>query len=415
MKIKKYIAKSMKEALIQIKQELGEDAIILKTSKTPRKMFSLAGHDEIEVTAAIDEQSPTKQAFAALNVPDTGVYTRPKASAKASRQHGNHAMEDEGPQAFPFQPPLLPSAVRDDAFQKQSVVEIKDDIRKLKELLTPILQPKSNETMVADTSAVFDAPWSILYNRLINCEVKAGIAGDLITRIKETGPLSPAEADKRFLDELNVSFAVSGPLKTKDASAPLVCAFVGPTGAGKTTTLAKLAAHYKLNKNKSISVVTADTYRIAAIEQIRTFTDIMNIQLQVVFSPEEVEEALAACANDDIVFVDTAGRSRKNAEHMRDLHAFLEVLHPDETHLVLSATTKDADCISMVEQYRPFGVNRILFTKLDETNKLGNIFNTVVQSKMPVSYFTFGQGVPDDIELAQPARFVQRMWKEAME
>ncbi|MGB7566306.1 MAG: DEAD/DEAH box helicase family protein, partial [Chitinivibrionales bacterium] len=242
----------------------------------------------------------------------------------------------------------------------------------------------------------------------------ADIAGELITRIQGTGPLSPAEADKRFLDELNSSFAVSGPLKTKDSS-PLVCVFVGPTGAGKTTTLAKLAAHYKLNKNKSISVITADTYRIAAIEQIRTFTDIMNIQLQVVFSPEEVEEALAACANDDIVFVDTAGRSRKNADHMRDLKAFLEVLRPDETHLVLSATTKDSDCAGLVEQYRPYGVNRVLFTKLDETGKLGNIFNTVVRSKMPVSYFTFGQGVPDDIELAQPARFVQRMWKEAME
>jgi flagellar biosynthesis protein FlhF len=100
---------------------------------------------------------------------------------------------------------------------------------------------------------------------------------------------------------------------------------------------------------------------------------------------------------------------------MRDLRAFLDALHPDETHLVLSATTKDADCLGAIEQYRPFGVNRVLFTKLDETGKLGSIFNTVVRSKMPVSYFTFGQGVPDDIELAQPARFVHRMWKEAME
>ena len=410
MKIKKYVAKSMKEALIQIKQELGEDAIILKTSKASRKMFSLAGHDEIEVTAAIDEQSPARQAFAALNVPDTGVYKRPKPS----KQHGSHAMENEDARAFAFQPPLLPSVGKDDAFRSQGVVEIKEDIRKLKELLTPILQPRGNETTSAGAWAGFEAPWSILYNRLINCDVKADIAGELITRIQGTGPLSPAEADKRFLDELNSSFVVSGPLKPKDSS-PLVCAFVGPTGAGKTTTLAKLAAHYKLNKNKSISVITADTYRIAAIEQIRTFTDIMNIQLQVVFSPEEVEEALGACANDDIVFVDTAGRSRKNADHMRDLKAFLEVLHPDETHLVLSATTKDSDCAGLVEQYRPYGVNRVLFTKLDETGKLGNIFNTVVRSKMPVSYFTFGQGVPDDIELAQPARFVQRMWKEAME
>ena len=411
MKIKKYIAKSMKEALIQIKQELGEDAIILKTSKAPRKMFSIAGHDGIEVTAAVDEQSPASQAFNALNVPDTGVYKRPKAS----KLHGSPAMEDEDPPAFPFQRPLFPSALKDDALRNQGVVEIKEDIRKLKELLTPILQTRGGETASPEPPAGFEAPWAVLYNRLINCDVKADIAGELIKRIQGNGVLSPAEADKRFLEELNASFAVSGPLKAKDGNGPLICAFVGPTGAGKTTTLAKLAAHYKLNKKKSISVLTADTYRIAAIEQIRTFADIMNIQLQVVFSPEEVEEALAVCANDDIVFVDTAGRSRKNADHMRDLRVFLEVLRPDETHLVISATTKDSDCMSMVEQYRPFGVNRILFTKLDETGKLGNIFNTVIRSKMPVSYFTFGQGVPDDIELAQPARFVQRMWKEAME
>jgi flagellar biosynthesis protein FlhF len=411
MKIKKYVAKSMKEALIQIKQELGEDAIILKTSKTPKKMFSLAGHDEIEVTAAVDEQSPARQAFAALNVPDTGVYKRPKPS----KQQTIPGMEDEGPQTFPFQPPLFPSAAKDDALRNQGVVEIKEDIRKLKELLTPILRPRSAEATVADAQAGFEAPWGILYNRLINCDVKADLAGELITRIQGTGPLSPAEADKRFLDELNASFAVSGPLQTKDGNSPLVCAFVGPTGAGKTTTLAKLAAHYKLNKNKSISVITADTYRIAAIEQIRTFADIMNIQIQVVFSPEEVKEAMGACANDDIVFVDTAGRSRKNADHMRDLRSFLEALRPDETHLVLSATTKDSDCLDTVEQYRHFGVNRVLFTKLDETGKLGNIFNTAVRSKIPVSYFTFGQGVPDDIELAQPARFIHRMWKEARE
>jgi flagellar biosynthesis protein FlhF len=411
MKIKKYIAKSMKEALIQIKQELGEDAIILKTSKTPRKMFSLPGHDEIEVTAAIDEQSPARHAFAALNVPGTGVYKRPKPS----RQQGSPAMEDEAPQAFPFQRPLFPSVAKDDALRDQGVAEIKEDIRKLKDLLTPILQHRNAEPTVADAQAGFEAPWSVLYNRLINCDVKADIAGELIFRIQGKGLQSPAEADKRFLDELNASFVVSGPLQTKDVNTPLVCAFVGPTGAGKTTTLAKLAAHYKLNKNKSISVITADTYRIAAIEQIRTFADIMNIQLQVVFSPDEVEDALAACANDDIVLVDTAGRSRKNADHMRDLRAFLDALHPDETHLVLSATTKDADCLGAIEQYRPFGVNRVLFTKLDETGKLGSIFNTVVRSKMPVSYFTFGQGVPDDIELAQPARFVHRMWKEAME
>ena len=155
--------------------------------------------------------------------------------------------------------------------------------------------------------------------------------------------------------------------------------------------------------------MTADTYRIAAIDQIRTFAEIVDIGLQVVFSPEEVSDALESCENDDIVFIDTAGRSQRNTEHMRDLESFLEVMHPDETHLVLSATTKDSDLNDTIKRYKDLNVNRLLFTKLDETARLGNVFNIVSNSGIHVSYLTSGQSVPDDIELAQAGRFIQRL------
>ena len=259
-----------------------------------------------------------------------------------------------------------------------------------------------------------NSPWKVVFNRLLTSGVDAQIARTMINRICNCGDVSIVEADRKFSEEINRSFPVSGPLKLKERG-PLLCAFVGPTGAGKTTTLAKLAAHYRLNKNKAVSILTADTYRIAAIEQIRTFADIMNIRLQVVFSPDEVPEALVECTSDDIVFIDTAGRSPHNTEHMRDLEAFMAAIHPEEVHLVLSATTKDQDLSDTIAHYRHLGANRVLFTKFDETGQLGNVFNAVVKSGgMPVSYFTFGQSVPDDIELAQPARFIRRLWKESI-
>jgi flagellar biosynthesis protein FlhF len=402
VKIKKYTAKSMKEALLQIKEDLGEDAVILKTSKVPRKMFSLTGRDEVEVTAAIDDQAPTRRMMPAmppLPVPDAGVYTRPRSGKQAPCQENAAGLAGLGAEsAFSLSTPPAASA-------KFNVVDIKEEIREIKELLDPVLQ--------ADGKTVegFSGPWAALHERLIASEVKPDIARRLLSRVKGGNKVSPHEVDKRFMEALQASFPVSGPIKLKE-SGPLLCAFIGPTGVGKTTTLAKLAAHYRLNKNKSVSILTADTYRIAAIEQIRTFADIMNIRLHVVFSPEETTEALAACRNDDIVFIDTAGRSGKNTEHMRDLRLFMESLHPDETHLTLSATTKDADLLENIDRYRPMGINRLLFTKFDETSKLGNVFNSVVTASIPVSYFTFGQGVPDDIELAQPVRFMHRLWKE---
>jgi flagellar biosynthesis protein FlhF len=407
MKIKKYTARSMKEALLQIKQELGEDAIILKTSKPPRKMFPLSGRDEVEVTAAVDDAAQDRKTkilppMHPIKTPDSGIYARPKPTA-------NVAFSGDQPGLASFQKPANVGETDNPLSQRLNVVEIKEDIRELGELLKPILLSKETGAQEG-----LKGPWVTVFNRLLTSGVDAEIARAMIMRICGSGDVSIHEADRRFSEELNRSFPVSGPIKLKE-NGPLVCAFVGPTGVGKTTTLAKLAAHYRLNKNKAVSIVTADTYRIAAIDQIRTFADIMHIRLEVVFSPDEVAEAMAACARDDIVFVDTAGRSPSNAEHMRDLEGYMKALRPDEVHLVLSATTKDHDLFDAIAHYRCLGANRVLFTKFDETGRLGNVFNAVVKSGgVPVSYFTFGQSVPDDIELAQPGRFIRRLWKESI-
>ncbi len=257
----------------------------------------------------------------------------------------------------------------------------------------------------------FSERCNALYKKLIESEVKPDIASKLINGITNSDIMhSDTQAVKMFNSALAEMFPVAGPLKLKK-DGPVIVTFVGPTGSGKTTTLAKLAAHCCITKQKKVSIITADTYRIAAIEQIKMFADIIKVGLQVIFSPEEIPDALEVFRNDDIVFVDTAGRSQRNTEHMEDLVKFINALDPDEIHLVMSATTKDSDLVDILKRYRNVHVNRLLFTKLDETVRIGNILNMANESRIPISYFTFGQSVPDDIELAQTNRFVQRLWE----
>jgi flagellar biosynthesis protein FlhF len=439
MRIKKYIAKTMREALLQIKEELGEDAIILKTAKLQKGMFGLAGPDEVEVTAAIDEDAPAQkaQSFAPLHLSgagagvsggsgDTGLYGRPRPAMPEP------AMPE--PNVRPYNPPRVTSyggapyggqsrdgpadsgrygrtgASRPPQPAKtpdpDEISEIKADIQELKELVKSVLAGAASSANISKESLT-DGSWDALAKRLTDSEVKPDIARKLVSSIR-AGGLADAELEEKLIDSLTDQFPTAGPLKLKKG-APLTVAFVGPTGSGKTTTLAKLAAHCCFNKSKKISIITADTYRIAAIEQIRAFADTVSVGLQVVFSPDEIPDALAACDGSDVVFVDTAGRSQRNKEHMEDLRLLVDVLRPDETHLVLSATTKDSDLLDMVNNYRNIRVNRLLFTKLDETVKLGNIFNVVNELGIPVSYFTVGQSVPDDIELAQAGKFVKRL------
>jgi len=390
---------------MSIRAELGEEAVILKTNRVGGALFSKG---EVEVTAGVDEDkapAPKTAQFSPIQLDRVGVYSHPQHRNKPTRA----VIEPVKPDALVGRV----AAARSASGQQPStdILALKEDIKELKALVRATMASAPAPVQPAD--AGFDGGWAILYRRLLDAEVKPEVARRLVSDVR--AKYNPADSDSAIdgavLDALSRSFpAAPEPVLKMDG--PLLAVFVGPTGSGKTTTLAKLAAHHVLVKQRAVSIITADTYRIAAIEQIRTFADIVGVGLQVVFSPEEVAEAREACENDDIVFVDTAGRSQRNAEHMDDLKRILDALMPDEIHLVLSATTKDSDLHDQVARYRTMGVNRLIFTKLDETVRLGNILNVVSSSGVPVSYFTTGQSVPDDIERALASRFLQRLWKE---
>ncbi|MDW7675076.1 MAG: GTPase, partial [Bacillota bacterium] len=184
-------------------------------------------------------------------------------------------------------------------------------------------------------------------------------------------------------------------------------AFIGPTGVGKTTTIAKLAAHFTILEKKQVGLITADTYRIAAVEQLKTYAEIIGVPLEVVFTPEEMKRGLAKFAEKDIVLIDTAGRSHKNQLHMSELRSFLnyDTTIDIEKVLVLSAASKNIDLYEIVDKYSSdIIIDKIIFTKLDETSTFGPLLNISYKSKKALSYLTTGQNVPDDIELANPQR-----------
>jgi flagellar biosynthesis protein FlhF len=413
MKIKKYVAKSMREALVEIRNELGESAVILKTRKLPGKGFPFTGAD-IEVTAAIDDGAIPQAAFPEINIkgavplgiPETGVYNRPRSSS---------IVDTAEPVAIKaWRPPVVRTAKRNEAAQPvvckkddREIIGLKEDIRQLTDLVKTVVKNGGKKV-----EGGFNGGWGVLYKRLVDSEVKPVIAAHLIERMVDgKAELVNGGAEEKMVELLRSHFPSSGPIKCKK-NGPRVVAFVGPTGSGKTTTIAKLVAHCCLGKKRSVSIITADTYRIAAIEQIKAFADIVKVRLHVVFTPAEVKAALAACVHDDLVFIDTAGRSHRETGHLTELKAMLDALHPDEVHCVVSAMTKDSDLKATAERYARIGANRLLFTKLDETMHVGNVFNTISETRLPASFFTFGQNVPDDIELAQPARFVHRLWEE---
>ena len=181
---------------------------------------------------------------------------------------------------------------------------------------------------------------------------------------------------------------------------------IGPTGVGKTTTMAKLASEYHFHQAKSVGLVTIDAYRIAAIDQLKTYAQIMAVPLKVALTPEELERCISDYSDMDLILVDTPGRSQFNSSDLRTLEEFLEAAQPADTHLLLSISIKESDAHAVVENFAPQYVRQLIFTKLDETASFGNILNICTKTRKPISYLTTGQNVPDDIEVAEVDRLV---------
>lgn len=246
------------------------------------------------------------------------------------------------------------------------------------------------------------------YQQLIEAQVAEDLSAQLVRRIRaeqsEIQLQDAAQVRRRLARYIASMLPIAEPAKLEPGASPTILALVGPTGVGKTTTAAKLAAQYRLRQGRKVGLITADTYRIGAVDQLHTYADILDVPLAVVTTPGEMGAAVHKMDGCDVILIDTTGSSQNDAERLKELKALLERAAPDEVHLVLSSTTSTAVCRKIIERFGELGVNRMIFTKLDEAVGFGVILNCLHQATSRLSYVTTGQEVPDDIEVGHGGR-----------
>jgi len=246
---------------------------------------------------------------------------------------------------------------------------------------------------------------SPLAERLVRNGVPESIAASVLADVP---PDEPARALKVIASRIRCA----GPINCDERQVRL--ALIGPTGVGKTTTAAKLAAQYHLVHNKSVALVTLDTYRIGAVEQLSAYARLLNLPLEVAMSAEDGEALIARHADKDLIIIDTVGRSQRNEDHVSELGSFLRAVRPTEVHLVVSASAGSAARKEAVDAFGRLGADRIILTKLDECPQSGCVLELAMTSLLPFSYVTYGQDVPDDIAVAETTSLAEFVWEGAL-
>ena len=482
MKIKKFEAPSMKEALEKIKEEMGPDAFILGTKSIKKKgPLGFGDRNFLQVTAAVEETAlpsdaapmPSDAATLPADKPTGGTIdirqdseasfaakgeNRRKPAAKAKPKP-----ESNDPSAvFPKVPTytaggttILPEdslldseplasnrfsqgfeAIYGDALRKAQADgggnretrdskenrPLREELSELRELVQGLNQKETDlaplhreiqdlkgllYSVIRNQSPIAGlklSPTMIsAYQRLKDSGVEENIAAKMIRMAHEKLKDEHRDQSKRvqaFLHQLFCGLIdVADPTLVEPARAR-VMALVGPTGVGKTTTLAKLAAYAHLQAGSEVVLITLDTYRIAAVEQLKTYAKIMEIPVQVALNSSELRQAIQFHQDKALILIDTAGHSQRDEIGMDNLMQFFGNQEDIEVHLVLSATTKASDLNDIVTRFTPLDPDYLLFTKLDETSQYGSLFTQMIKAKKPVSFVTTGQNVPEDFEFA---------------
>ncbi|MFQ5410714.1 MAG: flagellar biosynthesis protein FlhF [Phycisphaerae bacterium] len=421
----------MSDALAKVKRDLGKDAVILHTRTCQRGgLLGIGTRSVFEITATADKKvmafrktqrrgergsvptqaqasEPIAPKPAALE-PVTPNPVAPNLVAPASPRR-DPKPEDDAMRSLNREP--KPSArVADDPVLRREVVEIRSMVQDLLRRSDRADHPRAPAELI-DT-----------YTHLIGQDVQDELAVALLDRVSENleragndywdaqgrlvqrADASPDAVQTELLNVIREMLPPAAPLELKTSGGPTVVALVGPTGVGKTTTIAKLAANMKLRENKSVGLITIDSYRIAAVEQLKTYAQILKAPIVSVLTPGEMRSAVDRMAGLDLVLIDTAGRSQRDDSRVAELDAFIREARPDQVHLVLSTTSREATIREAIDKFFPLGARRLIFTKLDEAVGFGVILNVLKTVDMRLSYLTNGQAVPDDIEIASAGR-----------
>lgn len=411
MTINKYQGKTKEEAIEKAKQELGEGAVVLNVKEIkPKGMLKMFKSSAYEVTVAMEE----KERFVS------------PVPAKTQTEGISLAADEK----IVIPQPDNKTNAEESAVIKQKVVEQNLETRSLNtseglekrlENLSNILEKQLKTEESRKEEKIETQPANaegfqfikMLYRTLLENEVNEKYVNQIMDESEKIlhGGSSVDSILSNVYQKLILKF---GQPATLDMSGkkPRIVFFIGPTGVGKTTTLAKIASKYKMEHDKKVAFLTADTYRIAATEQLRIYANILDAPMNIIYSVEEMNAAIERVSDYDIVFVDTAGFSHRNeaqCDDMKRMIAGLDKNYEKEVYLVLSATTKYRDLLEIADIYKEIADYKLIFTKLDETTAYGNILNIKLYSEAKLSYMTTGQNVPDDIEVFDTQKIVKQL------
>lgn len=361
MKIKRYIVDSLPQAIQRIRVELGENAVILNTKETKTGGF-------------------------------LGLFQRKKLEVIA-------ASEDSAPKDVV---PSVPQEVNMATVES----EVLQRINQMEQLLGDFI--KNQNLPELQTPSVL-AKW---LKRLEEQEVDEDVIQFIVKKIMSHHPSIDQQTEQEVagivLSTLTRLFQDGIALEDLDPNATLIT-LIGPTGVGKTTTIAKLASRQVLFQRKKVGFLTADTFRIAAIEQLKTYANILNIPIEVVESPDQLKQSLVNLKNCQMIFMDSAGRNYLEEQYIEEINKYLSQKLKQENHLVLSMTTRWKDMRRIVEKMKSVQIDRVILTKWDESTCYGAALNLVYHYPYPLSFLSLGQGVPEDIMLANPEYMAKKI------
>jgi flagellar biosynthesis protein FlhF len=411
----------MASGLKKIKEELGPDALILSTRTVRSGKLGLLGKPMLEITAAIDADFPQGQKNDSRFADQAGKTT-PSAPKKSSGFHHTvgddvkHYLNDQAPghpEEKPPEPQNRPAqAVSHDQSLHSDVNELKDLVKDLAGQISLLAENKSTPRSPKHTnlpvkesdfasrhtgSPIFgDHLLTMLIERGINVETARTIATFLRQNLTEQELVDPEQVNESIVATVQNLIEVQPPVFAAGQPQQRI-ALVGPTGVGKTTTLAKIAASYLSKYSSSLALITIDTYRIAAVEQLKVYGEIMHLPVDVVITPEQLRQALEKHRDKELILIDTAGRSPRDSYCIDELAQFLSPELGIDKHLVLSAGTRENELLDTIERFKALQLSNTIFTKTDECANLGILLNVQLQSSTPLSYVTNGQRVPEDL------------------
>jgi flagellar biosynthesis protein FlhF len=425
-----------------VKAEMGSDAMILSSRKERRKgILGIFSKPFFEVTAAIDPRPAPKPVPAPREKEERELTTKEEfqksmlgplaRELRDLREKVEKLSTRENPPPVPFKAEVpAPKSGGDNGTGNIARTIPKEDMEELKQYLLNAIKVKEKPDVVPAAFPQHKAEpedVKILDSELQGVERvlarlsgelrEAGIEKDAVGPLLEhVRPMAEITDDQKelklsLIDAFSSVIKTAGPLRMKK-NGPRIIALVGPTGVGKTTTTAKLAAMYAMHKGAKVALVTTDNFRVGAFEQLKTYSKIMGVPLEIAVTSQDLAKATETHADKDLIIIDTAGRSPKDHGRLDELKALLDSGLDIEMHLCLSATTRDKELADAITNFSVLPISSLLFTKLDEAENLGSIVNTHHRCKLPLSYFTNGQMVPEDIVVATPRKLANLVMKE---